>query len=148
MPGVNVGVVAPPRVPAATVMAGVSPCATRYAAVEAFCPASDAALWTFSVPARVMEEKPGVEVPGLSPKSPVITEGPVLVIVEPAITAYDVAVPRSMFVAAAALSLAKAMSVIKLSKPTPNVPRPSRARERLAERWVGLRNIENFDGEE
>ena len=99
-------------------------------------------------PLTLAAGKPVIAVPGESPTSPDITEVGTLVIVVPAITAYGVAAPRSMLVAATALSLAKAMSVIKLSKPTPNVPRPRRARERLAERWVGLRNIENFDGEE
>jgi hypothetical protein len=116
--------------------------------VAEFCAASDTASAASVVPLTLPAEKPVIEVPGESPTSPVITEVPVLVMVEPAITAYGVAAPRLRVVAAAALSLAKAMSVIKLSKPTPNVPRPSRAPERLAERWVGLRNIENFDGEE
>ena len=38
--------------------------------------------------------KPVTAVPGLTPRSPLITLGPVLVTVVPASTAYDVAVPR------------------------------------------------------
>ena len=99
-------------------------------------------------PLTLAAGKPVIAVPGESPTSPDITVVGTLVMVEPAITAYGVAAPRRGLVAAAALSLAKAMNVIKLSKPTPSVPRPSRSPESLAERWVGLRNIENFDGEE
>jgi hypothetical protein len=60
--------------------------------------------------------KPVMEVPGLSPIFPEITDGPVLVIVEPASTAKDDAVPRpTVAVAAVAAGISKAPTVTQQS---------------------------------
>jgi hypothetical protein len=110
---------------------GVSPAATRYAAVEEFWAASEDASAAPVVPDTNPGGKPVMEVPGESPILPVITDDPVLVIVEPAITAYGVAAPRLIGVTAAmALPLAKALSVTRLTRPEAMAPRVNRTLER------------------
>jgi len=80
--------------------------------------------------------KPVIEVPGERPTLPVITDDPVLVIVEPATTAYVVAAPKLSAVAATAVPPPKAKSVMKLSAPTPSAPNPTRVPETLlGRRW-------------
>jgi hypothetical protein len=83
-PGTNV---VPPRVPAATVVKGVSPEATPKAAVEEVCAANDAASAAPVVPDARPGGNPVMDVPGDRPTSPVMTLEPVLVTVVPASTA-------------------------------------------------------------
>src|SRR5512132_4292415 len=71
------------------------------------------------VPFTVPGGNPVTEVPGLNPRSPVTTVGPVFVTVEPARTAKLSAVPRGTGVAARAL-LANARVTTNAS----NTPRP------------------------
>jgi len=113
----------PANVPPATVVNGVSPDATPKAAVEEVCAPSDAASAAFVVPFTRPGGKPVIEVPGESPTSPVMTLGPVFVIVVPATIAYGVAAPRLTVVAANALSLENASNVTALSSPTPSTLR-------------------------
>ena len=78
----------------ATAVPPVRPAASLYAAVRSFlaCKATASALW--SVPLSVPGGNPVTAVPGLTPRSPLMTVGPVLVTVEPASTAKLAAVRR------------------------------------------------------
>src|ERR1041385_826024 len=73
-------------------LVGVRPAASLYAMVKSACAwaAAPSAIWI--VPLTVGD--PVTAVPGLSPRSPLIVVGPVLVIVEAAKTAYVLADPR------------------------------------------------------
>jgi len=70
---------------------------------------------------------PVIAEPGDSPTSPVITEDPVLVMVEPAITAYGAAAPKVGAVAAKAGEPPKASNVTKLSVATQMLQADARA---------------------
>jgi hypothetical protein len=83
-------------------------------------------------------------VPGDSPRSPVITEDPVLVMVEPAITAYVDAAPKFGEVAAKADWLPKDSNVTKLSVTTPSAPRPTRAPEKELGRRCNPRTFQKL----
>jgi hypothetical protein len=89
-------------VPPATVVKGVELAATPYAAVDDVWAASASASAASVVPETVPGGKPVIDVPGDSPMSPEITDDPVFVIVVPATTAYGVADPRFIVVAAEA----------------------------------------------
>jgi hypothetical protein len=86
----------PPRSGGAAV-AGPRPAASLYAVVRSVCAcnATASAACMTPVPGVIIPGgKPVTAVPGLTPTSPEITEGPVLVTVWPANTAKDVAVPN------------------------------------------------------
>lgn len=86
--------VSPPR-SAGTPMAGVRPAASLYAVVRSFCACNATASATCCVPLiTVPGGKPVTALPGLTPRSPEMIEGPVLVTVVPANTAKGVAVPN------------------------------------------------------
>jgi hypothetical protein len=85
-------------------MGGVRPAASLYAAVKSVCAWSATASALCCTPFTVPGGNPVIAVPGLTPKSPLMTLGPVLVTVVPARTAKLLAVPRSTG-ACAALAL-------------------------------------------
>jgi hypothetical protein len=91
--------------------------------------AIDAESFLSVVPDTVPGGKPVIDVPGDNPMSPEITDAPVLVIVDPARTAYGAAEPRLRAVAAKAVPLENESSVTKLRAHTPNAPTPRRTRE-------------------
>jgi len=70
-----------------------------YAAVTSLCACSATASAAWLVPITIPGGKPVTALPGLTPRSPVTTVGPVLVAVEPARTAKLAAVPRGGAVA-------------------------------------------------
>jgi hypothetical protein len=111
---------------------GVRPAASRYAAVVSFFACRATALVKSVEPELCTPGgKPVIEVPGLSPMSPEITEEPVLVMAEPATTANEVAVPRSTVGVAAstgcAANAAKVRQPNALSERAPMSERRRRA---------------------
>jgi hypothetical protein len=79
--------VVPPR-SAEIVVKGVRPAASRYAVVRSdFAAAAGPSVMCFAPELCTPGGKPVTAVPGESPMSPAMTEGPVLVIVLPAKTA-------------------------------------------------------------
>lgn len=70
-----------------------------------------------------------MDVPGASPTSPVITVAPVLVIADPASTAYGVAEPRLRLVAANAFVVVNILSDTKPKRLSAHAARPIRDRE-------------------
>src|SRR6188508_3291330 len=74
-------------------LVAVRPAASLYALVKSCCAwaAAESAIWI----APLTVGFPVTEVPGLSPRSPLIVVGAMLVTVEAAKTAYDVADPRA-----------------------------------------------------
>ncbi len=101
------------------VVDGVALAAARYAAVADVCAASDWAFATWVLPEIEPGGKPVREVPGESPRSPVTTVEPVLVIVEPARTAYEAAEPRFSVVAPDAGSVVAPVTSTIVSAPMP-----------------------------
>src|ERR1700704_2988421 len=89
-PGVRVC----PAMSGRLVASGARPAASLYAVVRSVCacPATASVAWT--EPCNVMEERPVIAVPGLTPRSPVIVVGPVLVTVLAPSTPKLSAVPR------------------------------------------------------
>jgi hypothetical protein len=69
-----------------------------------------------------------IAVPGLTPRFPVMTEGPVFVTVEPASTAKLPAVPSGTAVAALALPANATMSIVVSNATTPAKAAPRRLR--------------------
>jgi hypothetical protein len=66
-----------------------------YAVVRSDCACTATASASCCVPSVITPGgKPVTDVPGLTPRSPETVDGPVLVTVEPAITANELAVPR------------------------------------------------------
>jgi hypothetical protein len=125
--------VEPPRSLGAVVK-GVRPAASRYAAVVSFFAKSATALVRSVVPALwTPGGKPVIEVPGLSPMSPEITEEPVLVMAEPARTANDDAVPRlTVGVAACTGWMPKVANARQESALRESTPMSGRRRKRTA----------------
>src|SRR6185369_12312748 len=91
-PGVRVW---PPRFPASVIAPRVRPAASLYAVVKSSCAWAAAGSPAWIVPLTVPGGKPVTAVPGLSPRSPLIVVGPVLVTVEAARTANVLADPRT-----------------------------------------------------
>jgi hypothetical protein len=86
--------VCPPR-SLDTVVAGIRPAASLYAVVRSDWACSATASAACCVPLITFPGgKPVIAVPGLTPRSPEMVEGPVLVTVVPANTAKDAAVPK------------------------------------------------------
>jgi hypothetical protein len=77
-----------------TLTGGVRPAASLYAVVKSDCACSATASASCWAPSTVPGGNPVTAVPGLTPRSPVTTLGPVLVTVVPARTAKALAVPR------------------------------------------------------
>jgi hypothetical protein len=77
-----------------TVASGGLPAASLYAITRSDFAWTATASVTCCVPTTIPGGKPVTEDPGKSPRSPVITEGPVLVTVWPANIAKDAVVPR------------------------------------------------------
>src|SRR4051812_524037 len=100
VPGVSV---LPPRSCPVRSCVQVCPARLLYAVVTSFCAWSATASAAWIVPPLTMPGgKPVTAVPGLTPRSPVMTLGPVLVTVEPPSTAKLCAVPSDGAVCAAA----------------------------------------------
>src|SRR5665648_1257490 len=86
-------------------MKGVRFAASRYAVVRADWASAESVRGRWLPGVTVPGGKPVTEVPGLTPRSPEMIEGPVLVTVVPASTAKDVAVPNPTDGSAAAWAL-------------------------------------------
>lgn len=103
----------PPRVPPATTMTGMRPAASSYARPRSAlaCSAMASAAWI--VPVMIPGGNPVTEVPGWTPKSPVMAVvAPVLVTSVPAKTAKDAAVRRLTDVGLAAFAVPPPVSML------------------------------------
>src|SRR5437867_6215676 len=91
-PGVRV---CPPRLPATVIAPTVRPAALLYAVVKSSSAWAAAGSPAWIVPLTVPGGNPVTAVPGLSPRSPLTVVAPVLVTVEAARTANELAAPRA-----------------------------------------------------
>jgi len=97
--------------------------------VKSFCAWRATASAECCVPFTKPGGNPVMEVPGLTPRSPLITDGPVLVTVEPARTAKLPAVPRPTGAVAAAAG------------PTPTAAIAAIATVRASERVISHKRL-------
>src|SRR6185312_6200181 len=120
--------VSPPR-SGGTASAGVRPAASLYAVVRSACACAATASAEWMVPLLTTPGgKPVTAVPGLTPRSPEIIEGPVFVIVVPASTANEVAVPNPTGACTDAAKAAGAPAIPATSPMAVMVPTASTAR--------------------
>jgi hypothetical protein len=119
--------VCPPR-SVDTVAVLVSPAATTYALVRSLLACTATGSSTNEVPMTVGE--PVTELPGLRPRSPVMTEVPVLVTVVPAKTAKGAAVARFTVVAASAVTPPRATQMV--TAPSPRTAADQRGRRPIS----------------
>jgi hypothetical protein len=102
--------------------AGVRPAASLYAVVKSdWAPAATPSVWC-TVPFTMPGGNPVIALPGLTPRSPLRTLGPVLVTVLPASTAKLLAVPRPTGATAAPAPDWVAMSIMMAAANARNAP--------------------------